>query len=90
MPRQVDEPANALDPVAAFKIEELMRELAADHAIVIVMHNMQQAARVSDHTAMMMMPPDRAGEMIEFDVTAKIFTRPKYKRTEDHVTGRLG
>jgi phosphate transport system ATP-binding protein len=86
----MDEPASALDPVATLKIEELMRELAADYTIVIVTHNMQQAARVSDYTAMMMMRPDRAGEMIEFDVTTKIFTRPKDKRTEDYVTGRFG
>jgi phosphate transport system ATP-binding protein len=85
----MDEPASALDPVATLKIEELMRELAADYTIVIVTHNMQQAARVSDYTAMMMMRPDRAGEMIEFDVTTKIFTRPKDKRTEDYVTGGL-
>ncbi len=86
----MDEPASALDPVATLKIEELMRELAANYTIVIVTHNMQQAARVSDYTAMMMMRPDRAGEMIEFDVTTKIFTRPKDKRTEDYVTGRFG
>ena len=86
----MDEPASALDPVATLKIEELMRELATDYTIVIVTHNMQQAARVSDYTAMMMMRPDRAGEMIEFDVTTKIFTRPKDKRTEDYVTGRFG
>ena len=58
--------------------------------IVIVTHNMQQAARVSDYTAMMMMRSDRAGEVIEFDVTAKIFTRPRDQRTEDYVTGRFG
>ncbi len=86
----MDEPASALDPVATLKIEELMKELQSDYTIVIVTHNMQQAARVSDYTAMMMMRPDRAGEMIEFDVTTKIFTRPKDKRTEDYVTGRFG
>jgi len=86
----MDEPCSALDPVATLKIEELMKELQTDYTIVIVTHNMQQAARVSDHTAMMMMRPDRAGEMIEFDVTTKIFTRPKDKRTEDYVTGRFG
>jgi len=86
----MDEPCSALDPVATLKIEELMKELQTDYTIVIVTHNMQQAARVSDYTAMMMMRPDRAGEMIEFDVTTKIFTRPKDKRTEDYVTGRFG
>ena len=86
----MDEPCSALDPVATLKIEELMKELQTDYTIVIVTHNMQQAARVSDYTAMMMMRPDRAGEMIEFDVTTKIFTRPKDRRTEDYVTGRFG
>ncbi len=86
----MDEPCSALDPVATLKIEELMQELKSDYTIVIVTHNMQQAARVSDHTAMMMMRPDRAGEVIEFDVTTKIFTRPGDKRTEDYVTGRFG
>ncbi len=86
----MDEPCSALDPVATLKIEDLMQELKKDYTIVIVTHNMQQAARVSDYTAMMMMRPDRAGEMIEFDVTTKMFTRPKDKRTEDYVTGRFG
>jgi phosphate transport system ATP-binding protein len=86
----MDEPCSALDPVATLKIEELMQQLKKDYAIVIVTHNMQQAARVSDYTAMMMMRPDRAGEMIEFDVTQKIFTKPRDKRTEDYVSGRFG
>jgi phosphate transport system ATP-binding protein len=86
----MDEPCSALDPVATLKIEELMRELQSTYTIVIVTHNMQQAARVSDYTAMMMMRPDRAGEMIEFDNTKQIFTLPKDKRTEDYVTGRFG
>ena len=86
----MDEPCSALDPVATLKIEELMRELQSTYTIVIVTHNMQQAARVSDYTAMMMMRPDRAGEMIEFDHTKQIFTLPKDKRTEDYVTGRFG
>ena len=86
----MDEPCSALDPVATLKIEELMQELKKDYTIVIVTHNMQQAARVSDHTAMMLMRADRAGEMIEFDVTTKMFTRPSDKRTEDYVTGRFG
>ena len=86
----MDEPCSALDPVATLKIEELMQELQSTYTIVIVTHNMQQAARVSDYTAMMMMRPDRAGEMIEFDNTKQIFTLPKDKRTEDYVTGRFG
>ncbi len=86
----MDEPCSALDPVATLKIEELMQELQSTYTIVIVTHNMQQAARVSDYTAMMMMRPDRAGEMIEFDNTKQIFTKPGDKRTEDYVTGRFG
>jgi phosphate transport system ATP-binding protein len=86
----MDEPASALDPVATLRIEELMQQLKADYTIVIVTHNMQQAARVSDFTGMMMMRDDRAGELIEFDKTETIFTRPKDRRTEDYVTGRFG
>jgi phosphate transport system ATP-binding protein len=86
----MDEPCSALDPVATLKIEELMQELKQNYTIMIVTHNMQQAARASDFTAMMMMRPDRAGEMIEFDDTEKIFTKPKDKRTEDYVSGRFG
>ncbi len=86
----MDEPCSALDPIATLKIEELMRELAKDYTIVIVTHNMQQAARVSHYTAMMMMREDRAGEVIEFDETDVIFTKPKDKRTEDYVSGRFG
>ena len=86
----MDEPCSALDPLATLKIEELMRELKQDYTIVIVTHNMQQAARVSDFTAMMMMRTDRAGEVIEFNTTTEIFTKPKDKRTEDYITGRFG
>jgi phosphate transport system ATP-binding protein len=86
----MDEPCSALDPIATLKIEDLMRELAADYTIIIVTHNMQQAARASDYTAMMAMDDDRAGTVVEFDVTEKVFTRPKDKRTEDYVTGRFG
>jgi len=86
----MDEPCSALDPIATFKIEELMRDLAANYTIVIVTHNMQQAARVSDYTAMMMLNENRSGQMIELDDTEVIFTRPKDKRTEDYVTGRFG
>jgi phosphate transport system ATP-binding protein len=86
----MDEPCSALDPIATLRIEELMRELSRDYSIVIVTHNMQQAARVSDFTAMMMMDDNRAGCMIEYGTTETIFTRPKDKRTEDYVTGRFG
>ncbi|MGZ6347338.1 MAG: phosphate ABC transporter ATP-binding protein PstB [Anaerolineales bacterium] len=86
----MDEPASALDPISTLKIEELMQELKKGYTIVIVTHNMQQAARVSDYTAMMMIDETRAGHLIEFDHTNTIFTRPKDKRTEDYVTGRFG
>jgi phosphate transport system ATP-binding protein len=87
----MDEPASALDPIATLKIEELMQSLKENYTIVIVTHNMQQAARASDYTAMMMlMDGTRSGTVIEFDETNKIFTRPSDKRTEDYVTGRFG
>jgi phosphate transport system ATP-binding protein len=86
----MDEPCSALDPIATLKIEDLMRELAAQYTIVIVTLNMQQAARVSDFTAMMAMDEDRAGRLVEFDVTQTIFTRPRDRRTEDYITGRYG
>jgi phosphate transport system ATP-binding protein len=86
----MDEPASALDPISTLKIEELMQELKRNYTIVIVTHNMQQAARVSDFTAMMMIDEARAGHLIEYDATNIIFTRPKDKRTEDYVTGRFG
>jgi phosphate transport system ATP-binding protein len=81
----MDEPASALDPLATARIEELVLELKKDFTIVIVTHNMQQAARISDHTAFFYI-----GELIEYDVTAKIFTNPNKKQTEDYVTGRFG
>ena len=81
----MDEPASALDPIATQKIEELIFQLKNDYTIVIVTHNMQQAARVSDFTAFFYL-----GELIEFDVTDKIFTNPNQKKTEDYVTGRFG
>jgi len=86
----MDEPCSALDPIATLKIEDLMRELAKDYTIVIVTHNMQQAARVADYTAFLMMRPDRAGELVEFSDTDSLFTTPKDKRTEDYITGRFG
>jgi len=86
----MDEPCSALDPLATLKIEDLMRALAESYTIVIVTHNMQQAARVSDLAAFMMMAHDRAGELVEVGPTAGIFTNPKDKRTEDYITGRFG
>ena len=86
----MDEPASALDPISTLRIEELMQELKKNYTILIVTHNMQQAARVSDYTAMMMIDNKRSGTVIEFDETKKIFTRPSDKRTEDYVTGRFG
>ena len=81
----MDEPASALDPLATSKIEDLILELKKDYTIVIVTHNMQQAARMSDYTAFFYL-----GELVEFDTTSKIFTSPAQKRTEDYVTGRFG
>ena len=88
----MDEPASALDPISTLRIEELMQELKKNYTIIIVTHNMQQAARVSDFTAMMMLERDgsRSGTVVEFSETKKIFTNPKDKRTEDYVTGRFG
>ena len=86
----MDEPASALDPISTLRIEELMQELKKNYTIIIVTHTMQQAARASDFTAMMMIDENRAGGVIEFDETKKIFTRPSDKRTEDYVTGRFG
>ncbi len=80
-----DEPCSALDPISTAKIEELIDELTADYTIVIVTHNMQQAARVSDFTAFMYL-----GELIEFDTTNRIFTAPQDRRTQDYITGRFG
>lgn len=86
----MDEPASALDPVATLKIEELMQELKQSYTIVIVTHNMQQAARVSEHTAFMLAGEDRVGRLIEFGETSQIFTNPRDRRTEDYITGRFG
>jgi phosphate transport system ATP-binding protein len=86
----LDEPCSALDPVATLKIEELMRNLAQEYTIIIVTHNMQQAARVSDMTAFMLMDEDRSGMLIEYGATAELFSNPKDKRTEDYITGRFG
>lgn len=86
----MDEPCSALDPIATLKIEDLMRELSVKYSIIIVTHNMQQAARASDLTAFFTMDEDRAGLMVEYGETSQIFTRPKDKRTEDYITGRFG
>jgi phosphate transport system ATP-binding protein len=87
----MDEPCSALDPVATLKIEDLMAELMRDYTIVIVTHNMQQAARVSDYTAFMLMNPEgRYGELIEFAPTANLFNQPQDERTEAYITGRFG
>jgi len=81
----LDEPCSALDPISTAKIEELIDELKDDYTIVIVTHNMQQAARVSDFTAFMYL-----GELVEFDLTSKVFTAPRDRRTQDYITGRFG
>ena len=86
----MDEPCSALDPVTTLRIEDLMRTLAERYTIVIVTHNMQQAARVSDMAAFFMMANDRAGELVEYGTTTQIFTNPKDKRTEDYITGCFG
>ena len=85
----MDEPASALDPIATLAIEELIRELSDRYTIVIVTHNMQQAARVSHETAFLMVDEERAGYLVEHDVTQQIFTNPKDERTEAYITGRF-
>lgn len=87
----MDEPCSALDPISTLKIEELMSRLASTYTIVVVTHNMQQAARVSHYTAFMLMDQaDRAGHLVEFGPTATIFNTPQDPRTEDYITGRFG
>ncbi len=91
----MDEPCSALDPVATLRIEQLMQELKSEYTIIIVTHNMQQAARVSDRTAFFSVDVDpssgdRTGELVEYDRTEKIFSQPSDSRTEDYVTGRFG
>ena len=81
----MDEPASALDPTATLKVEELIQEIKKKYTIIIVTHNMQQAARISDFTAFFML-----GELVEYDVASKIFTKPSKKITEDYITGRFG
>jgi phosphate transport system ATP-binding protein len=86
----MDEPASALDPISTLKIEELMESLKENYTIVIVTHNMQQAARVSDFTAFLMIDEDRAGTLVEYGATNQIFTNPENEQTEAYVTGRFG
>ena len=86
----MDEPCSSLDPIATLAIEELMRELSEDYSIVIVTHNMQQAARVSNYTAFLMAEGDRVGQLIEFGESRQIFTNPQDERTEAYITGRFG
>ena len=86
----MDEPCSALDPIATLKIEELMRELKENYTIVIVTHNMQQAARASDYTAFLTMGDDRAGYLVEMAPTQQLFTSPENRLTEDYITGRFG
>lgn len=86
----MDEPCSALDPIATLKIEDLMREIVKDYTIVIVTHNMQQAARVSDYTAFMLTDEHTSGQLIEYRATDELFTNPRDKRTEDYISGRFG
>ena len=86
----MDEPCSALDPIATLKIEDLMRELADDYTIVVVTHNMQQAARVSHYTAFMLTDESVPGRLVEYDSTEAIFTQPQDSRTEDYISGRFG
>jgi phosphate transport system ATP-binding protein len=86
----MDEPCSALDPIATLRIEELMHQLKENYTIVIVTHNMQQAARASDLTAFLTMGADRAGYLVEMASTDQIFTRPQHRLTEDYITGRFG
>ncbi|MBX3066381.1 MAG: phosphate ABC transporter ATP-binding protein PstB [Anaerolineae bacterium] len=86
----LDEPCSALDPIATLTIEELLRQLQKQYTIILVTHNMQQAARVSDKTAFFLADETRVGRMIEYTATSDIFTRPQDKRTEDYISGRFG
>ncbi|MBC7235214.1 MAG: phosphate ABC transporter ATP-binding protein [Chloroflexi bacterium] len=86
----MDEPASALDPISTLRIEDLMRDLVADYTIVIVTHNMQQAARVSDETAFFLTDDGQVGKLVEFGPTGRVFSNPQDRRTEDYITGRFG
>lgn len=86
----MDEPTSALDPIAKYRIEELIWELKQRYTIVIVTHNMQQAARIADYVAFLLAGEERTGRLIEFDTAQRIFTNPKCKETEDYITGKIG
>lgn len=86
----LDEPTSALDPIASYKIEELLNDLKDEYTVVIVTHNMQQAARIADYTAFMLAGEDYVGELVEYGETRQIFNTPKDRRTEDYITGRFG
>jgi phosphate transport system ATP-binding protein len=86
----LDEPSSALDPIASYKIEELLLQLKEDYTVVIVTHNMQQAARIGDNCAFMLAGSDYVGELVEYGETKKIFSSPEDPRTEDYITGRFG
>ncbi len=86
----LDEPCSALDPIATLKIEELLQQLVEKYTIIMVTHNMQQAARCSEKTAFMLADDKRVGHLVEYTATSEIFTRPKDKRTEDYISGRFG
>jgi phosphate transport system ATP-binding protein len=86
----MDEPTSALDPIATLRIEELIQELKKNYTIIIVTHNMQQAARASDYTAFFNMDTDRAGYLVEYGQTNELFTNPKNELTEQYITGRFG
>jgi phosphate transport system ATP-binding protein len=86
----LDEPTSALDPIASYKVEELVCQLKQHYTVIIVTHNMQQAARIADKTAFMLAGSDFVGELVEYDDTTQLFSKPKDKRTEDYITGRFG
>jgi len=86
----MDEPASALDPIATLRIEDLMQELAQEFTILVVTHNMQQAARVSDYTTFFMVDDNRTGYLVEYSETKEMFSNPQDPRTEDYITGRFG
>ena len=86
----MDEPCSSLDPIATLAIEELMRELSEEYSIIIVTHNMQQAARVSNFTAFLMADDTRIGHLVEYGESRQIFTNPQAERTEAYITGRFG
>jgi phosphate transport system ATP-binding protein len=86
----LDEPCSALDPISTLKIEELLQDLKQEYTIILVTHNMQQAARASEKTAFLLADEKRVGQLVEYGLTSDMFTRPKDKRTEDYISGRFG